>query len=171
LVDVTKLLGKKEIIKPTDPIGIFDDLDKESGKEYLRPPQKSVLEEWYRDFRTQKDITVKLHTGQGKTLIGLMILQSSINEGKGPALYICPNSYLVDQIVEQANSFGIETTRFTDTKPPQAFLNSDAIPVTNCKKLFNGKSVFGVRGSLQSFSDGFADNLLYIQVEETGSVG
>lgn len=147
MVDFKKLLGKRKIIKPTDPIEIFSDLDKESGKEYLRPPQKSVLEEWYRNFRTQKDIIVKLHTGQGKTLIGLMILQSSINEGKGPVMYICPNNYLVDQIVEQANSFGIKTTQFIGTKPPQAFLNSDAILVTNCKKLFNGKSVFGVRGS------------------------
>ena len=147
MVDFKKLLGKKKIIKPIDPIEIFSDLDKESGKEYLRPPQKSVLEEWHKDFRSQKDVIVKLHTGQGKTLIGLMILQSSINEGKGPALYVCPNNYLVDQIVEQANSFGIRTVQFTDTKPPQAFLNSDAILVTNCKKLFNGKSVFGVRGS------------------------
>ena len=147
MVDFKKLLGKRKIIKPTDPIEVFSDLDKESGKEYLRPPQKSVLEEWYGNFRTQKDIIVKLHTGQGKTLIGLMILQSSINEGKGPAMYICPNNYLVDQIVEQANSFGIKTTQFIGTKPPQAFLNSDAILVTNCKKLFNGKSVFGVRGS------------------------
>ena len=147
MVDFKKLLGKKKIIKPIDPIEIFGDLDKESGKEYLRPPQKSVLEEWYGNFRTQKDVIVKLHTGQGKTLIGLMILQSSINEGKGPAVYVCPNNYLVDQIVEQAISFGIKTIQFTDTKPPQAFLNSDAILVTNCNKLFNGKSVFGVRGS------------------------
>jgi len=147
LVDFKKLLGKKQITRPTDPSEIFNDLDKESGKEYLRPPQKSVLKEWYGNFRTQKDIIVKLHTGQGKTLIGLLILQSSINEGKGPAIYICPNNYLVDQIVEQARSFGIKTTQFTDTKPPQTFLNSDAILVTNCNKLFNGKSVFGVRGS------------------------
>jgi len=147
LVDFKKLLGKKELIRSTDPIEIFSNLDKESGKEYLRPPQKSVLEEWYRDFHTQKDIIVKLHTGQGKTLIGLLILQSCINEGKGPAIYVCPNNYLVDQIVEQARSFGIKTTQFIDTKPPQTFLNSDAILVTNCNKLFNGKSVFGVRGS------------------------
>jgi len=147
LVDFKKLLGKKEIAQLIDPIEIFSNLDKESGKEYLRPPQKSVLEEWYRNFHTQKDIIVKLHTGQGKTLIGLLILQSCINEGKGPAIYVCPNNYLVNQIVEQASSFGIKTTQFTDTKPPKMFLNSEAILVTNCKRLFNGKSVFGVRGS------------------------
>jgi len=147
LVDFKKLLGRKQIIKPLDPLEIFGDLDKESGKEYFRPPQKSVLEEWYSTFRAQKDVIIKLHTGQGKTLIGLLILQSYLNEGKGPAVYICPNNYLVNQIVDQAKAFGIKTTQFYDTKPPQEFLNSEAILITNCNKLFNGKSVFGVRGS------------------------
>lgn len=149
MVDFKKLLGKKKLVKDTDPIAIFDNLDKESGKEYLRPPQKSVLKEWHEKLRVKKDTIVKLHTGQGKTLIGLIILQSSINEGLGPAVYICPNNYLVDQTVEQARSFGIKTVQFPvdSTKPPQAFLNSDAILVTNCNKLFNGKSVFGVLGS------------------------
>ena len=112
LVDFKKLLGKEEIVKPIDPLEIFSDLDKESGKEYLRPPQESVLVEWYNNFRAQKDVIIKLHTGQGKTLTGLLILQSYLNEGKGPAVYICPNSYLVTQIVNQAKAFGIKTTQF-----------------------------------------------------------
>ena len=147
MVKFEKLLGKRKITKPTNPIDIFNNLDKESGKEYLRPPQTSVLEEWYSKYQAQKDIIVKLHTGQGKTLIGLLMLQSSLNEGKGPAIYICPNNYLVDQTVKQALSFGINTIQFSDTRPPKEFLNSEAILITNCKKLFNGKSVFGVRGS------------------------
>lgn len=149
MVDFRKLLGKKKLVKDIDPIAIFNNLDKESGKEYLRPPQESVLNEWHKKLRVKKDTIVKLQTGQGKTLIGLIILQSSINEGLGPAVYICPNNYLVDQTVEQARSFGIKTVQFPadSTKIPQAFLNSDAILVTNCNKLFNGKSVFGVLGS------------------------
>lgn len=149
MVDFKKLLGKQKLVKDIDPTVIFGNLDKESGKEYLRPPQGSVLKEWHENLRAQKDTIVKLHTGQGKTLIGLIILQSSINEGMGPAVYICPNNYLVDQTVEQARSFGIKIVQFPakSTKPPQAFLNSDAILVTNCNKLFNGKSVFGVLGS------------------------
>jgi len=149
LVDFKRLLGKEKLVKLTDPKAIFDNLDKESGKEYLRPPQESVLEEWHEKLRAQRDTIVKLHTGQGKTLIGLIILQSSINEGLGPAVYVCPNNYLVEQTVEQARSFGIKIAQFTadSTKPPRAFLNSDAILVTNCNKLFNGKSVFGVLGS------------------------
>jgi replicative superfamily II helicase len=149
MVKFEELLGKEKIIIPVNPIDIFQNLDKEIGKETLRDSQKAVLEEWYEKYQSQKDMIVKLHTGQGKTLIGLLILQSSLNEGNGPALYICPNNYLVDQIVKQARSFGIKTIQFTDEirHPPREFHNSEAILVANCKKLFNGKSQFGVRGS------------------------
>ena len=147
MVDFGKLLGKEKLVRPTEPILIFGNLDKESGKEYPRPPQEAVLQEWFTRYRDQKDTIIKLHTGQGKTLIGLLILQSSLNEGKGPALYICPNTYLVSQTVEHARAFGIRTVQFDDSKPPSAFLNSDAILVTTCNKLLNGRSVFGVVGS------------------------
>src|SRR5437660_2324752 len=112
MVDFQKLLGKEKVGRSADPIAVFEDLDKESGKEYLRPPQKAVLTKWYQDLRELRDTIVKLHTGQGKTLIGLLMLQSYLNEGAGPALYVCPNNYLVRQTVEQANSFGIETVEF-----------------------------------------------------------
>jgi tetratricopeptide (TPR) repeat protein len=149
MVDFSKLLTKKKPTKALDPISIFNDLDKESGKEYLRPPQEAVLVDWHENWRSKRDVIVKLHTGQGKTLIGLLMLQSSLNEGIGPVLYICPNNYLVNQTIEQAREFGIGTVQFTPrvSRPPQAFLNSNSILVTNCNKLFNGKSVFGVVGS------------------------
>ena len=149
MVDFEKLLGTDKLTKTIDPIAIFDYLDKEIGKEVIRPAQKAVLNEWNKKFRNQNDTIVKLHTGQGKTFIGLLMLQSLINEGKGPAMYICPNNYLVDQTVDEAKSFGIETVQFPpgSTQLPLQFLNSEAILITNCKKLFNGKSVFGVTGS------------------------
>jgi|SRR6266480_718089 len=156
MVDFKKLLGKQTLPRSTDPLEIFSSLDKESGKESLRPVQESVLREWHSKQRSQRDIIVKLHTGQGKTLIGMLMLQSSLNEGYGPAVYLCPNNYLVNQTVEDARAFGFRTVQFPTApgqllsgsgKPPTPFLNSAAILVTNCKKLFNGKSVFGVAGS------------------------
>lgn len=149
MVDFKKLLGTTKTTRTIDPIEIFNNLDKESEKGYLRPAQKAVLERWHNEFREKKDVIVKLHTGQGKTLIGLLMLQSSLNEGKGPALYVCPNNYLVDQIIEQSRAFGIKAIKFTESNPPQSFLNSQVILVTNCNKLFNGKSVFGVKGMRQ----------------------
>lgn len=146
-MDFKKLLGKERIAAPTDPITIFEELDKQVGKESLRESQKSVLKQWYAQFRDQGDVIVKLHTGQGKTLVGLLMLQSFLNEGNGPVAYVCPNNYLVTQTLKEARAFGIRTTRFVESKPPKEFLNSEAILVLNCNKIFNGKSVFGVVGA------------------------
>lgn len=149
MVDFNKLLGKTQHANIINPIEIFNNLDKESDKAYLRPSQESVLKTWDKNLRNEKDTVVKLHTGQGKTLIGLIMLQSLINEGKGPALYLCPDNTLVKQTINQADSFGIKVVEVQkeSTALPREFLNSEAILVTNCHKIFNGKSVFGVDGT------------------------
>jgi len=148
LVDFKKLLGKESKSNETDPLLIFERLDKETDKAYLRPNQKTILSEWNEKFLNRKDTIVKLHTGQGKTLVGLLILQSSMNAGLGPSIFLCPDTYLVSQTVKDAKSFGIKTVEFFENGPiPMEFLNSEAILVTTCQKLFNGKSVFGVTGS------------------------
>ncbi len=146
MVNFKKLLDKSKISKPIDPEIIFKQLDKDSEKEYLRNAQQVVLRKWFKDSRNSKDIIIKLPTGQGKTLIGLLLLQSSINEGKGPALYLCPDSYLVDQTYDQAKSFGFNVSKSTEVELSREFLNSETILIATCSKLFNGKSVFGVRG-------------------------
>lgn len=147
MIDFRKLRGHKDTINKANPIIIFESLDKKVGKEYLRPAQTSVLSQWYEKFREEKDTIIKLPTGHGKTLIGLLILQSSLKEGKGPAVYLCPNTYLVTQTVEQAKLFGIKTvTSGRGENLPNEFLNSEAILITTCSKLFNGYSKFGVSG-------------------------
>ena len=74
-----------------------------------RPSQIDVLTNWFGKHQGDRDVIVKLHTGQGKTLIGLLMLQSRLNAGPGPTVYLCPNNYLVDQTREQARQFGIRT--------------------------------------------------------------
>ncbi|MCK9312212.1 MAG: DEAD/DEAH box helicase family protein [Bacteroidales bacterium] len=148
-MDFNELLGKTQVSKIINPIDIFENLDKEENKAYIRPGQKNVLELWDKNHRTDKDTIVKLHTGQGKTLIGLLMLQSLLNEGYGPALYLCPDKILVRQTINQAHAFGIKIVEVIDNQPglPQEFLNSEAILIATCQKLFNGKSVFGVEGT------------------------
>ena len=57
----------------------------------LCPSQERVLAEWFSSRKDEKNNIIKLHTGEGKTLIGLLLLHSKINSGEGPCLYICPN--------------------------------------------------------------------------------
>src|SRR5262245_49627245 len=102
MVDFKKRLkaasGKQSLV----PAEIYDRLDRASDKGPLRPAQEAVLAEWHQEWRSQRDVIVKLHTGQGKTLIGLVLLQSKLNEGVGPAVYLCPDNFLVDQTALQA---------------------------------------------------------------------
>lgn len=143
MVDFKKRLSGKKTEPPTDPVKLYDTLDRAHDKGPLRPAQASVLQDWFASRREQKDVIVKLHTGQGKTLIGLLMLQSQLNNGKGPALYLCPDNFLIEQTVEQAKQFGIGTCQ-ANTELPDEFLNSDKILVTSVQKLFNGLTKFGL---------------------------
>ena len=89
------------------------------------------------------DVIVKLHTGQGKTLIGLLMLQSRLNSGSWPVLYLCPDNFLIEQTCEQARQFGIATC-IADPELPDDFSNGKAILVTSVQKLFNGLTKFGL---------------------------
>ena len=143
MVDFKKRLAGKKAEKPTDPVKLYDTLDRAHDKGPLRPAQLSVLEDWFQHHREKRDVIVKLHTGQGKTLIGLLILQARLNDAKGPALYLCPDNFLIDQTCEQAKQFGISTCK-ADPELPDAFLNSEKILITSVQKLFNGLTKFGI---------------------------
>ena len=127
----------------SDPLRIYESLDRASDKGPLRPAQESVLCDWHQHRRDDNDLIIKLHTGQGKTLIGLLILQSKLNEGKGPALFLCPNGLLVAQTCDQAQQFGIPHTKSAGELPAD-FLNSKSILVATVHKLFTGLTKFGV---------------------------
>jgi len=74
-------------------------------------------------------------------LLGLLILQSKLNEGVSPALYLCPNHFLANQTVEQARQFGIRCVT-ADDELPEEFTEGRAILVTVVHKLFNGLTKF-----------------------------
>lgn len=127
-----------------DPRDIFNALPtKPPGMNFLRGPQDQVLEKWFAR-RDQRDIVVKLNTGGGKTVVGLLIAKSSLAESKGPVAYLVPDKYLVDQVVAEAGRLGIAVV--TDAKA-FAYSQGKALLVDTFQKLFNGKSVFGVSGS------------------------
>jgi len=143
MIDFKKHIGKVQASKPINPIDIYETLDRESDKGPLRPPQISILNKWYNDFRNNKDVILKLHTGQGKTIIGLLILQSKLNEEKGPALYLCANNFLVNQTCAQAKQFGVNVV-MAEPDLPHEFTNSQQILIATVHKLFNGLTKFGI---------------------------
>lgn len=145
MVDFKKRLGKKIIEKKTNPIELYDSLDRRSETGPLRPAQEFILKEWFDKRKDKKNQIIKLHTGQGKTLIGLLILHSKLNSGNSPCLYICPNIYLVKQTIQEAKKFGIPYCVIPQSNNiPEEFLNGEKILITHVQKVFNGKSIFGL---------------------------
>ena len=121
------------------PRDIFMELpNKEYG--YPRDVQTEVWKQWY-EKRDSKNTIIKMNTGSGKTVVGLMILQSCLSENKGPAIYVVPDNYLVTQVCNEAKKLGIKVSQTED----YSFKNEDSILVINIHKLVNGKSIFGLR--------------------------
>ena len=82
MIDFKKKMNKNSIQKKINPIDIYNDLDRKSDTSSLRPTQEKILTQWFKEKK--RDTIIKLHTGEGKTLIGLLMLQSVLNENKGP---------------------------------------------------------------------------------------
>lgn len=144
MIDFKNKLKGKEIPKRTNPIEIYDSLDRRSETGPLRPSQRKILESWYVNKSKDRDNIIKLHTGEGKTLIGLLILQSKINSSNQSCLYVCPNKYLAKQVMEDASKFGIPYCVIDDSnRLPDDFLSAQKILVTHVQKLFNGRTIFG----------------------------
>jgi len=147
MVDFNELLEKENIQSLSHPIKIFGSLDEVIKNKYiLRGDQQEILEKWY-NKREQKDSLVKMNTGAGKTLLGLLIAQSSLNDKLGPVLYLSPNKYLADQVYREAQKFGLDALRDDSGPLPLDFINSKKISITTFQRLFNGQSKFGLNKS------------------------
>jgi len=141
MIDFTKI-GVKTPTLSIEPRDIFMSLPtKNKCYEYLRDVQSEVWKRWFNN-RDQKNTIIKMNTGSGKTVVGLTILKSCIEEGKGPAVYVVPDNYLVQQVCTEAENLGIKVAQSEDDYD---FMRKTAILVINIHKLVNGKSIFGMR--------------------------
>ena len=132
---------------PTDPRYIFASLSgRAPGFGYLRDVQGQVLDAWHAR-RRQRDVSIKMNTGTGKTAVGLLALRSSLNEGVGPALYVAPDKFLVRQVADQALRLGIKYTEDPDSSD---YVSGDAIGIVTVHRLVNGRSIFGGPGSIRT---------------------
>lgn len=142
-VNFTELSKNSAASSATEPRRIFSALpSKDSRYSYARDVQAEVWDEWH-GRRDESDLVVKMNTGGGKTVVGLLMLQSCLNENIGPVAYLTPDKYLAEQVRKEATLLGIETV---DDPRSQRFLLGRAILVENVYRLFNGRSVFGVEG-------------------------
>lgn len=106
MVNFENLRTKKTKPIAINQIEIFRRLPKPPGINDLYTSQAEVLEAWFQR-RAEHDLVVKLHTGGGKTLVGLLMGQSTLNEQREPVLYLAPTVQLMNQALEKAKAHGI----------------------------------------------------------------
>ena len=144
MVNFDELNSQSKQSLVVEPRQLFQSLPRGKRHEYLRDVQGDVLDEWHQR-RNERDLVIKMNTGSGKTLVGLILLWSKLKEGCGPALYLCPNRHLVSQVRREAERLGIAHVDIESNNlfPPE-FHNSTHILITTIQRLFNGLSVFRV---------------------------
>jgi hypothetical protein len=124
-----------------DPQKLFQALPARAKKYgYLRDVQGEVLAQWF-EAPDRRDVVLKMNTGGGKTVVGLLILKSCLNAKVGPAVYVAPDHYLCSQVVQEAKDLGLATT---DDPRSLEFQTGKAILVIPIHTLVNGRSRFGV---------------------------
>lgn len=148
---------EETLISPED---IFSKMT--SGKQ-LWLGQGDALRKWDEE-REKNDILLSMDTGMGKTIVGLLISYSIMNERKMKSLYICASKQLVEQTIAEANDLGIEVASYMNGIFTNEFdFNQCKVPlITTYQALFNGKSRFHKEeiGGIVFDDSHVADNIL-----------
>ena len=143
MVDFKKLIKQKRDIDLANLIAVFDSLDRRTSHTDLRPAQKEALE-LLSSCRGQRDTVLKVSTGAGKTAAGLLWLFSFMEEYKQPVVYLCPTRQLCQQVGDECDRLGIESTIYKagDRYPEVRGMSGKAIIICTYDKLFNAQSTF-----------------------------
>src|SRR6478672_5055628 len=140
-MDFSQLKRPSRSTKPLNPIEIFERLPNLPGTPNdLWRGQTEALEEWHKQ-REKNDILIALNTGAGKTLVGLLIAQSLVNEGLENVTYLCGTIDLVYQTKKEAEKLGIPCTlRVGGDFDNNLFETGKAFCITTYASMFNGFS-------------------------------
>jgi|CZKV01.1.fsa_nt_gi tetratricopeptide (TPR) repeat protein len=142
-IDFSKLKAAPKAERLIDPIAIFQRLrvtDPSINDLWLA--QGDALRGWH-EKRDEKDVAISLNTGAGKTLVGLLIGQSLVNEMRSKVLYACSSIQLVLQTAKKAEGYGLQGTTYVKGDfSNDLFAKGEAVCLTTYQALFNGKSRF-----------------------------
>lgn len=145
-MDFSKLERSRRKARPTDPIKIFESLPNlaDTPNDLWRGQDKALTE--WQSVRDESDVLISLNTGAGKTIVGLLIAQSLVNEGSQNVVYACSTIDLVLQTAKEAEKIGIScSTRVRGQFSDDLFETGKAFCITTYAAIFNGYSVFANR--------------------------
>ncbi|SEB29336.1 Type III restriction enzyme, res subunit [Rhodococcus pyridinivorans] len=77
----------------------------------LRPGQRQVLAAYAADHRDTPDLAIEMPTGEGKTLVALMIADYALDRGYSAA-YLTGTRQLAERVATEAEALGLDVVRF-----------------------------------------------------------
>ncbi len=96
---------------PIDPFEIFSKTPNlENVPNDLWKGQAEALSRWHKN-RNASDNVILLNTGAGKSIVGILIAQSLVNENIGPIVFACSTIDLVEQTARECDRLGITYTK------------------------------------------------------------
>ncbi|WP_434725358.1 DEAD/DEAH box helicase family protein [Mesorhizobium sp. RIZ17] len=143
MVDFSKLSRPKGLAAPTDPIEIFKKTPNlGDAPNDLWKGQAEALTQWH-SHREASDNVIILNTGAGKSIVGVLIAQSLVNELIGPVVYVCSTIDLVRQTERECNRVGIKyTARVESSFSNDLFETGKAFCITTYASLFAAINAF-----------------------------
>lgn len=129
--------------KAIDPLDVFNKLTLRGSIENIWEPQAEALREWHK-VRANSDVVIQMNTGGGKTLVGMMVAQSLLNELNRRVLYVVPNNQLVEQTLKKAAELGLQPAARLkgQWRNQEAFQGAETFCITNYAAVFTGHSTF-----------------------------
>ena len=144
-------LGKSKIASlPGTLVELFEQLDRKATHQILRPVQAEALIA-LNEQCDDRDVILKVSTGSGKTLVGLVYGEMIRRRYPGePVLYLCPTNQLVEQVLATAGKIGITAESFKVGQHVYPGFEGKSILVCTYEKLFNARNIFDSRGLIPS---------------------
>lgn len=143
-------IGAGSNISLDSPEKMFQDFSDRKLKGLLTY-QGQVLADYQAKALQKPDVALKLPTGSGKTLVGLLIADWRRRKFGERVVYLCPTNQLVNQVVEEARAkYGMAEWVHAFTGPqknydPRAknrFQGAELVAVTSYNALFNTNPFF-----------------------------
>lgn len=111
--------------------------------------QADIWREYTDKAESLSDIAIRLPTGSGKTLVGIVLGEWRRRKNNERVLYLCPTKQLVKQVAAQAREvYGIDVAEFTgskhdyDIESKNSYRRNEKIAIAPYSSLFNTNPFF-----------------------------
>lgn len=138
---------RQPVSTPDSPEKLLLDLPRRKIPGAL-PHQEEIMKAYVSEALGSSDVALQLPTGSGKTLVGVMIGEWRRRKYGEKVVYLVPNNQLVNQVVEQAEEYGVTVLGFTgpkkdyDVASKASYKSGSNVAVTNYSSLFNTNPFF-----------------------------